>query len=191
MAEEIYLHKVSKKFGNEEVISSCTAHFQPGKIYGLVGRNGTGKTVLLKLICGLYLPDSGFIEVLGKKIGEGGAFAENIGALIETPGFLNSYTGFQNLQFLAEIQNRIGKKEIQEAMEETGLDWKSKKRVGKYSLGMKQRLGIAQAIMEDPKILLLDEPMNGLDEDSVRKVRNLLLKKREEGKIILLASHIK
>lgn len=191
MSEGIYLHEVSKKFGNEEVLSSCTAYFRPGKIYGLMGRNGTGKSVLLKLICGLYLPDSGFIEVFGKKIGEGGTFAENIGALIETPGFLNGYTGFQNLQFLAEIQHRIGEKEIQDAMEEVGLDWKSKKRVGKYSLGMKQRLGIAQVIMEGPAILLLDEPMNGLDEAGVKKVRSLILKKKEEGKLILLASHIK
>ena len=116
-------------------------------------------------------------------------FADNIGIIIETPGFLSSYTGFKNLEYLASIKNVIGKKEIQESMERVGLDPNSKKKVGKYSLGMRQRLGIAQAIMENPDIIILDEPFNGLDKDSVKEMRSLLLSLRDAGKLILLASH--
>lgn len=191
MKQEIYLHEISKSFKNEEILSPCCIRFQEGHIYGVIGRNGTGKTVLLKMICGLYSPDSGYIEVLGQRVGKNNRFARNMGVLIENPGFLNSYTGYQNLKYLAQIQHRIGDTEIQSAMEQVGLDWRSRKKVGKYSLGMKQRLGIAQAIMEDPKILLLDEPMNALDEAGVEDMRRLLLEKKNEGKIIILASHIK
>lgn len=191
MGQEIYLHEISKKFKNEDVLLSCTLRFEEGHIYGIIGRNGSGKTVLLKLMCGLYRPDSGYIEMLGKRVGEKGYFAENTGIMIENPGFLNGYTGYQNLKYLAQIQCRIGDDEIKKAMETVGLDWKNRKKVGKYSLGMRQRLGIAQAIMEDPKVLLLDEPMNALDEGGVKDMRALLLEKKREGKIIVLASHIK
>lgn len=191
MEQEIYLHDISKRFKNEEIFSPCCLRFHEGHIYGVIGRNGTGKTVLLKMICGLYRPDTGYIEVLGQRLGKNDQFARNMGVMIENPGFLNSYTGYQNLKYLAQIQHKIGDAEIQSAMEQVGLDWRSRKKVGKYSLGMKQRLGIAQAIMEDPKILLLDEPMNALDEAGVEDMRRLLLEKKREGKIIILASHIK
>lgn len=190
MKNEIYLHKISKSFGQERVLRSCTLRFEEGNIYGIIGRNGSGKTVLLKIICGLYQPDSGYIEINGKKMDSHRAFLENVGALIETPGFLNGYSGYQNLKFLADIRKTITKDKIQEAMEQVGLDWKLKKKVGKYSLGMRQRLGIAQAIMEDPQYLLLDEPMNGLDVSGVEWIRNLLIKKKEEKKIVLIASHV-
>ena len=127
----------------------------------------------------------------GKEIGKDRDFADNIGIIIENPGFLNGYTGFKNLEYLANIRNVIGKEEIRESMEKVGLDPCSNKKVGKYSLGMKQRLGIAQAIMENPEILILDEPMNGLDNQGVEDVRGILMGLREEGKTIILASHNK
>lgn len=191
MENWIRLTDISKSFKTEQVLSSCSAEFRPGTIYGIVGRNGSGKSVLLKIICGLYRPDSGEVEVLGNILGEKDAFAPNTGALIEAPGFLPAYSGFQNLKFLAQIQNKINDEAIKRTMETVGLDWQSRKKVGKYSMGMKQRLGIAQAIMENPDILLLDEPTNNLDIDGRKEIRNLLRSYRDSGKLILVTSHIK
>ncbi len=165
--------------------------FLQGKIYGIVGRNGSGKTVLFKTMIGFLKPTSGRVIVGGKEIGRDTDFADNIGIIIETPGFLSSYSGYKNLEYLVGIKNIIGKKEIKESMERVGLDPNSKKKVGKYSLGMRQRLGIAQAIMENPDILILDEPMNGLDNQGVEDVREILLNLKDEGKSIILASHNK
>lgn len=191
MGELISLKNVSKSFKDEEVVKSCTISFEEGCIYGIIGRNGSGKSVLLKLICGLYQPDEGTIQVMGKTLGKGQEFSDEVGAMIEAPGFLPGYSGYQNLKFLAAIRKKIGEPEIKNAMTRVGLDWKSKKKVGKYSMGMKQRLSFAQAIMENPGILLLDEPTNGMDEKSVRDTRELLNELRNQGKLIIITSHIK
>lgn len=191
MKSIIKVENVVKKFGADMVLNNISIEFESGKIYGILGRNGTGKTVLFKTIIGFLKPSGGKVIVNGKEIGKDTDFADNIGIIIETPGFLSSYTGFKNLEYLASIKNLIGKKEIRESMERVGLDPDSKKKVGKYSLGMRQRLGIAQAIMENPDILILDEPMNGLDHQGVEEVREILRNLRDEGKTIILASHNK
>ncbi len=162
---------------------------QEGRIYGIVGDNGSGKTVLLKLICGFMKPDSGTVTVNGKVIGKDADFPENTGIIIEAPGFLPNYSGMKNLEYLASIRGKIGKEQIESAMKTVGLDPSSKLRVGKYSLGMKQRLGIAQAIMEDQQLLILDEPMNALDKDAVKEMRRLFLSFKASGKTMLIVSH--
>jgi ABC-2 type transport system ATP-binding protein len=151
-----------------------------GKIYGIVGRNGSGKTMLLKSICGLTKINEGCIFVRNQVVGKDVDIPKDLGIIIETPGFLNEYSGYKNLKLLAMIRNKIGDKEIKDILNKVGLDSKSKKSVGKYSLGMRQRLGIAQALMENPDILLLDEPMNGLDNQGVEEIRNLLLELKLE-----------
>lgn len=191
MESIIKVDKVIKKFGSDIALNNVSIEFERGKIYGIVGRNGSGKTVLFKTIIGFLKPTSGRVIVDGKEIGKDTDFADNIGIIIETPGFLSSYSGYKNLEYLASIKSIIGKKEIKEGMERVGLDPNSKKKVGKYSLGMRQRLGIAQAIMENPDILILDEPMNGLDNQGVEDVREILLNLKDEGKSIILASHNK
>lgn len=191
MADVITVENVTKKFGTATALDHVSITFQRGKIYGIVGRNGSGKTVLFKTIIGYLKPTSGRVIVNGKEVGKDADFAENIGIIIETPGFLKGYTGYKNLEYLAGIRKKIGKKEIRESMELVGLEPDSRKKVGKYSLGMRQRLGIAQAIMENPDILILDEPMNGLDNQGVEDVRAILMQLREEGKTIVLASHNK
>ncbi|MDE6924252.1 MAG: ABC transporter ATP-binding protein [Acetatifactor sp.] len=191
MAEIISMENVTKKFGDVTALENINLSFQQGKIYGIVGRNGSGKTVLFKLIIGYLKPTGGRVIVNGKEIGKDTDFADNIGIIIENPGFLSRYTGFKNLEYLAGIRNVIGREEIRASMEKVGLDPDSNKKVGKYSLGMKQRLGIAQAIMENPEILILDEPMNSLDNQGVEDVRGILMGLREEGKTIILASHNK
>lgn len=185
----IEICNVSKRFGEHIVLNNITARFQEGNIYGIVGRNGSGKTVLLECICGLMHQDNGTIIVNGKTIGEKIDMADNVGVIIETPGFLPNYSGFKNLQLLMGVSKKINSSTISTVMEMVGLNPHDKKKVGKYSLGMRQRLGIAQAIMENPDILLLDEPMNGLDKEGVIEMRQLFLKKKSEGKLILLASH--
>ena len=185
----IEIQDVSKTFRENKVIDHVSASFSGGKIIGLIGRNGSGKTVLFKMICGLMPVDSGEIRVNGEILGRGAKPAANIGAIIETPGFLPLASGFRNLSYLAGVRRKIGRLEIARAMEQVGLDPGLRRRVGAYSLGMRQRLGIAQAIMEDPEILILDEPMNGLDNAGVQDIRALLLELKAQGKTILLASH--
>ena len=163
--------------------------FEAGEIHGLIGRNGSGKTVLMKCICGFMQPTAGSIFVDGMQVGKDVDIPQNLGVIIEAPGFLPGYSGFKNLKFLADIQKKADAAKIKAVMQRVGLDPESKKHVSKYSLGMRQRLGIAQAIMEDPDILILDEPMNGLDNHGVEDIRNLLLNLKEEGKTILIASH--
>jgi len=187
--ETITINEVSKSFKDSLVLDNITVSFESGKIHGLVGRNGAGKTVLMKLICGLAAPSKGEIRVCGKELSKGAGAPDNIGAIIEVPGFLPELTGFANLKYLAALRNIIGGGKISAAITAAGLDPKDKKRVGKYSLGMRQRLGIAQAIMEDPEILLLDEPMNGLDNQGVKDMKKLLMELRGQGKTIILASH--
>ena len=187
----IEIKHLTKKFGDVSVIEDLSMVFEKGKIYGLVGRNGSGKTMLMKHILGFVHATSGSIIVDGKEIGKDIDLPQNIGAIIENPGFLPEYSGVKNLRLLSMIRGKISKSEVQEAMHMVGLDPASKKHVGKYSLGMKQRLGIAQALMEDPDILLLDEPMNGLDNEGVREIREILLQQKKNGKILVIASHNK
>lgn len=185
----IEVEHLTKKYGNITVLNDVNIGFESGQIHGLIGRNGSGKTMLMKCICGFVPVTSGSIRVHGKLVDEAGTIPDNIGLIIETPGFLPGYTAYQNLCFLAQIRGRIGKKEIQKAIELVGLEPNSKKKVGKYSLGMRQRLGLAQAIMENPDLLILDEPMNGLDKDGVADMRKYLLDLKAQGKTILIASH--
>lgn len=185
------IKNVSKRFGNETVVREVSLSLEPGRIYGIAGRNGSGKTVLFKMLIGFLKPTTGRIFVNGKEIGRDRDFAEDVGIIIETPGFLGGFSGYKNLEYLAGIKKRIGKKEIRRSMEKVGLDPDSRKKVKKYSLGMRQRLGIAQAIMEEPKLLILDEPMNGLDRQGAEEIRGLFLKLKGEGVTILLASHHK
>ena len=187
----VELRHVNKSFKDELILKDVNLDLYNNHIYGFIGKNGSGKSVLFKLISGYVYPDSGEIIVNGEKIGVTSDFPENLGALIESPGFLWYDTGYQNLAYLAAINKRITKQEVRHAMEEVGLNPDSKKRVGKYSFGMKQRLGIAQAIMEHPNILILDEPMNGLDEQGVEHIRNLILNMRNEKRVILISSHNK
>lgn len=190
MENIIELKNVSKKFKKETILSNCSVSFEKGKTHGIVGENGSGKTVLLKLICGLLYPDDGAVFVSGKQIGKDVDFPDDVGVIIETPGFLPHQSGFNNLNYLASLRHRIDSEGVEKAITFVGLDPKDKKHVGKYSLGMKQRLGIAQAIMENPSILILDEPMNGLDRSGVESIRQLLQNLKSEGRTILLASHL-
>lgn len=185
------IKNVTKQYGANKVLKDVSMTCETGKIYGLIGRNGSGKTVLLKCICGLVIPTSGEVSVWGQSVGKDVDFPENIGFIIESPGFLLQESGLSNLKHLASIRGKIGIDEIRESMNTVGLDPDLKLHVGKYSMGMRQRLGIAQAIMEKPKLLVLDEPMNGLDNQGVEHIRSLLLALKESGVTILLASHFK
>ncbi len=189
METVIDVKNVSKSFGKEIVLSDINMELKKGHIYGIVGKNGSGKSVLFKLIAGYLKPTTGSISVMGKRVGKEVDFPESMGLIIETPGFLSQYTGFQNLEYLANIRHLIDTEDIKDAIKLVGLDPSSKKKVGKYSLGMKQRLAIAQAIMEKPEVILLDEPMNGLDKRGVGQIKNLLLELKREGKLILMTSH--
>jgi len=185
----ISVKNLSKDFGQERVLHNVTRDFEKGRIHGIVGNNGSGKTVLMKCICGFLIPDGGSITVNGERVGVDVDFPRDMGLIIETPGFLPNITGVKNLEILASLNKKIGLEEIAAAIRRVGLDPLMKKPVGKYSLGMRQRLGIAQAIMEDPALLILDEPLNGLDKHGVREMRQLIKGLKEQGKTILLASH--
>ncbi len=185
----IEIEHVTKKFGEETVLHDIDIAMEQGNVYGISGNNGSGKTVLMKCICGFLPVTSGRIRVNGKMIGVDIDFPESMGVIIETPGFLTNVSGMRNLEILAGLQNKIGREGIRDAILKAGLDPDLKKAVSKYSLGMRQRLGIAQAIMEDPEFLILDEPFNGLDKHGVADIRKLLLGLKAQGKTILLASH--
>lgn len=173
------------------IIKDINLNFESGKIYGLYGRNGSGKTVLMKCIIGLMKLSNGKITYDGKVIGKDMDFISNAGILIEEPGFYNNYSGMFNLKLFAGIKNKTSVDAIRQAMIDVGLDPDSKKKVGKYSLGMRKRLGIAQAIMENPDVLILDEPTSALDSDGVIWFRDFILRQKEMGKMILITSHIK
>lgn len=185
----IIVENVSKSFGKEQVLNNINFTIPPGSIYGVVGNNGSGKTVLMKCICGFMKCDTGRIIVNGKQVGREVDFPDHLGVIIETPGFISNLSGYKNLKILAALKGRIGKAEIRETLQRVGLQPDLKKPVAKYSLGMRQRLGIAQAIMEDPSVLVLDEPFNGLDKYGVVEIRALLKELKGAGKSILLASH--
>ncbi len=189
MDNVITIENVVKRFKDATVLNQVSVDFEQGKVHGLIGRNGSGKTMLMKCICGIVPVTSGRISVNGKVIGKDVDIPENVGVIIETPGFLPNYSAYNNLKFLAKINNKIGTEEIKAAIKSVGLNPDDKKHVGKYSLGMRQRLGLAQAIMENPDLLILDEPMNGLDKDGVADMRQYLLDLKSQGKTILIASH--
>lgn len=186
---EIKVKNLSKKLSNNIVLDDINIDLCSGKIYGFVGKNGSGKTMLMRAICGLILPTSGCVEIDGKVIGKDMSFPESVGALIENPGFISSYSGFKNLKTLAQIKNEISDDDIISILEQVGLDPYNKKSFRKYSLGMKQKLGIAGAMMENPKMLILDEPFNGLDEESVDKVRQLIMERRGKDSLTIISCH--
>lgn len=185
----ISVQGVSKSFGDTQVLQEVNRDFEEGKVHGIVGNNGSGKTVLMKCICGFLPPSKGKILVRGKKVGRDMDFPDDTGIIIETPGFLPNLTGMKNLELLASLRRRVDREGIRETIRRVGLDPDMKKPVGKYSLGMRQRLGLAQAIMENPSILILDEPFNGLDKTGVAHMRDVIKGLREQGKTIILASH--
>ena len=185
----IEVENVYKAFGKQQVLKNICLKIPRGSIHGVVGNNGSGKTVLMKCICGFMHCDKGRVLVNGKQIGKDVDFPDDIGIIIETPGFISNLSGYKNLKILASLKGLIGKSEIRETLIKVGLNPDMKKHVSKYSLGMRQRLGIAQAIMENPSVLVLDEPFNGLDKQGVLEMRELLKGLKKEGKSILLASH--
>lgn len=189
MDNVIEIKNLSLTIKKTEILKKINISFAKGKIHGLIGRNGSGKTMLMKCICGFIKPTEGEIIVNEKRIRKDCDSPDSVGIIIETPGFISYYSGYKNLKLLADLNKKIDKEQIKSSMKQVGLDPDLKRHVKKYSLGMRQRLGLAQAIMENPDILILDEPMNGLDKEGVSEVRNYLLTLKEQGKTILLASH--
>ena len=187
----IDIKNINKTIGNNVVLDNISISLEKGKIYGFRGKNGSGKTMLFRAICGLINVDSGEIIIDNKVLGKDISFPNSLGVLIEYPGFLDNLTGFRNLKYLAEIKGIISDKYIEEAIKKVGLDPKDTRKFKKYSLGMKQRLGIAQAIMEDPELIILDEPTNALDIDGVRLINDIILDMKSKGKTILIANHDK
>jgi len=185
----IIVDHVTKQFGSEVVLKDVSLTLEAGKIHGIIGRNGSGKTVLMKCICGFLQPTSGSVKVFDRTIGQDCDFAPDTGMLIETPGFLPHETGLNNLLWLARLGKGASKDRVRQLIEQVGLNPSLRKTVSQYSLGMRQRLGIAQTLLDDPSLMILDEPMNGLDKNGVRSIRDLLLSLKSQGKTILLASH--
>lgn len=174
---------------NKKILENINVSFKQGQIHGLIGRNGSGKTMLMKCICGFVKPSSGKVIVNNQIIGKDCDFPKNVGIIIETPNFIPYYSGFKNLKLLADLNNKISNEDIKKSMERVGLNPNLKLHIRKYSFGMRQRLGLAQAIMENPDILILDEPTNALDKDGVADIRTYLKELKEEGKTIVIASH--
>lgn len=185
----IEVKKVSKQFGGQPILEDISLNIDYGKTIGLVGANGSGKSVLFKIISGMVKPDSGSVVVEGVTLGDDVDFPSNMGVFINAPGFIGIYSGFKNLKFLANIRGVITDDQIREAMRKVGLDPDNKTKVDNYSLGMKQKLGLAQAIMEDQEILVLDEPFNALDFQTYNDVKEIVRILQAEGKTILLTSH--
>lgn len=188
---EIIIENLSKTIKNNKILDNVNLTFESGHVYGLVGRNGSGKTMLLRAICGLIFPDSGKVIIDGKQLHKDISFPESCGIIIENTDLLPNFSAFDNLKMLSEIKNTANDNMIKSAIKSVGLDPDSKKKVKTFSLGMKQRLSIAQALFEDPDILLLDEPTNALDEDGVNDVRRILLEQKKKNKLIIIASHNK
>jgi len=186
---EIEVRNLTKKISGNLILDNINIKMTSGKIYGLKGKNGSGKTMLMRAICGLILPTEGEVIIDGQVLGKDISFPNSLGALIESPGFIANYSGFKNLKILSEIQDKIDDNKINEVLTMVGLDPKEKKKFKKYSLGMKQKLGIAAAIMEEPEIIILDEPTNALDESSVISLRKTLQKYRDAGALIIISCH--
>ncbi len=185
----IEITKLDKKIKDNIVLNNINLQLEKGNIYGFLGRNGSGKSMLFRAICGLIKPTSGQVKIDGKLLGKDIGFPQSCGVIIESCGFWNEYTGYENLKKLASIKNIINDEEIKEILIRLGLDPKDKRPFKKYSLGMKQKLAIAQAIMEKPEMIILDEPTNALDEESVEIFRNIILNEKKRGALILIASH--
>ena len=186
---EIVIENVSKSIHGVEVLKDINVKFEGGKIYGLRGKNGSGKTMIMRMISGLIRPSSGRVIIDGKMLGRDMSFPESIGVLIENPSFISGYTGYKNLKVLADIKGIIGDKQIKESIRKVGLNPEDKRKYRKYSLGMKQRLGIAAAIMEQPDIILLDEPINAIDENGVEQVGKILNELKDMNRVIIIACH--
>lgn len=188
---KVVFKNYNKLIKKKEILTDINLTFESGKIYGLHGHNGSGKTMLLRAICGLILPTSGSVTVDGKTVGKDIEFPDSVGVIIENMSLIPEYTGFKNLQLLAGIKKKIGDSEIRDTLISVGLDPDDKRKVKEYSLGMKQKLNFAQAIMEKPELLLLDEPTNAMDVQTVEKVRSILVEMKEKGTLIIIASHNK
>ena len=189
MSDYIQLNNISKIFGKQTVLQPLTMGFEEGMVHGIIGRNGSGKTVLMKIILGILQPTTGTVIVGGKQIGKDRDFPESAGAIIETIEFIPYMSAYQNLVDIAAMRGTLSKEQIKEVLELVGLGNAGRKHVSKFSMGMRQRLAIAQAVMESPKLLILDEPMNGMDEKGVEEMRNLILDRKKAGATILLSSH--
>ncbi len=187
--EAITVKNVTKVLKNKRVLDNVSLHIPAGSITGIIGRNGSGKSMLFKAISGLMPVNSGSIVIMGRTVGRNGAFPSDIGILIERPGYLPQYSALRNLQMIAEIRCKIDDSDIIAIMTEMGLDPKDRRPVRKYSLGMKQKIGIIQAIMERPRVILLDEPTNNLDQESIVTLRTILQRLRNQGSTILICSH--
>lgn len=186
---KIKITNLCKMIKKVPILVDMNLELESGKIYGLKGKNGSGKTMLMRAICGLILPSSGHIVMDGEELGKDISFPRSVGVLIENPSFIAGYTGLKNLMILASIQKKIDEKDIRETLIKVGLDPDDKRTYRKYSLGMKQRLGIAAAIMEKPDLVILDEPINALDESGAEQVRDILTEQKERGAIVILACH--
>lgn len=188
---KLEIKNLTKVMSKNRVIDNVSFDFYGGRVYGLKGKNGSGKTMLMRAICGLVKPTSGEIYIDGKRLGKDISFPESVGALIENPAFISKYSGFKNLKTLALIQNKITDDDICAALKRVGLNPHDDRSFRKYSLGMKQRLGVAAAIMEAPDLILLDEPINALDDDGVALINKLLHEERERGALIIVSAHDK
>lgn len=186
---ELVMENLTKTIGKAVVINNISAEWKSGKVYGLCGCNGSGKTMLMRLIAGLIIPTKGTISIDGRVIGKDFEFPPSMGILIENPAFLSPHTGLDNLRLLANIKRNVNDLEIRNTLETVGLDPDDKRKLRKYSLGMKQRLGIAAAIMESPELIILDEPTNALDSDGIKIAKNIVQKERERGALIILSCH--
>lgn len=189
MSDYIQLTNISKTFGKQTVLQLLTMGFEEGMIHGIIGRNGSGKTVLMKMILGILQPTTGTVIVGDKRIGKDVDFPESAGAIIETIEFIPYMSAYQNLADIAAMRGNLSKTQIKEVLEMVGLGNVGRKHVSKFSMGMRQRLAIAQAVMESPKLLILDEPMNGMDEKGVEEMRRLILARKAAGTTIILSSH--
>ena len=191
MGTVVRLEDYCKSFKSAEVLKNINLTLESGKVIGLKGKNGSGKTMLMRAISGLILPTSGKVYINDKELGRHISFPPSIGILIENPSFIGNYTGLKNLKVLASIQNRVSDEQIRKALKDIGLDPDDKRTYRKYSLGMKQKLGIAAAVMENPDIIILDEPINALDDVSVEKVHDILEEQKKRGAVIIIACHDK
>lgn len=185
----VQMQNVTKVIKRNKIIDDVSVSFESGKIYGLKGINGSGKTMMMRLICGLIKPNEGRILIQGKCLWKELNFPESIGILIENPSFLDDYSGMENLKILAGLKRKTSDQRIREVMEKVGLNPDDKKKYKKYSLGMKQRLGIAAAVMEQPEIILLDEPTNALDSEGIAQLGNILDEEKNRGALIILTCH--
>lgn len=186
---QIKFNRYTKILGSNRVIDNVSLTMESGKVYGLKGQNGSGKTMMMRAICGLILPTEGNVTIDDKIVGKDISFPESVGLLLENPAFINGYSGFKNLKMIASISKKIDDQQIAESMEKVGLNPKDKRPYRKYSLGMKQKLGVACAIMENPDLVILDEPLNALDEAGINCVENVIYEAKKRGALVIITCH--